>query len=81
MRFGPVPLAEARGGIVAHAVRAEGLVLKKGARIGEAEMAALAAAGIETVVVAIAEPGDMGEDAAAAAIAAAVAGEDSPALA
>ncbi len=43
MRFGPVPLAEARGGIVAHAVRAEGLVLKKGARIGEAEMAALAA--------------------------------------
>ena len=75
MRFGPVPLAEARGGIVAHAVRADGLVLKKGARIGEAEMAALAAAGIETVVVAMAEPGDMGEDAAAAAIAAAVAGE------
>ncbi len=75
MRFGPVPVSEALGGIVAHAVRADGLVLKKGARIGEAEVAALTAAGVESVVVALAEPGDLGEDAAAAAIAASVAGE------
>jgi molybdenum cofactor cytidylyltransferase len=75
MRFGPVPVAEALGGVVAHAVRADGLVLKKGARIGETEVAALRAAGIGTVVVALAEAGDMGEDAAAAAIAASVAGD------
>ncbi|WP_296575930.1 molybdopterin-binding/glycosyltransferase family 2 protein [Phreatobacter sp.] len=74
MRFGPVPLDDALGGIVAHAVRRDGLLLKKGTRIGAAEIAALAAAGLDSVTVAMAEPGDVGEDEAAARIAAAVAG-------
>ncbi|MGU9980527.1 NTP transferase domain-containing protein [Phreatobacter sp. HK31-P] len=74
MRFGPVPVEEALGGIVAHAVRQGGLVLKKGTRIGAAEVAALKAAGVAAVTVARAEPGDVGEDEAAARIAAAVAG-------
>ncbi len=74
MRFGPVPVAEALGGVIAHAVRSGGLVLKKGTVVGEAEIAALRAAGIDTVTVAMVEGGDVGEDAAAARIAAAVAG-------
>ncbi len=75
MRFGPVPVDEALGGIVAHAVRQGGLVLKKGTRIGVAEIAALKSAGVASVTVAQAEPGDVSEDEAAARIAAAVAGE------
>lgn len=74
MRFGPVPVEEALGGIVAHAVRQGGLVLKKGTRIGAAEIVALKAAGLTNVTVALAESGDVGEDEAAARIAGAVAG-------
>ncbi|MCA0320375.1 MAG: molybdopterin-binding/glycosyltransferase family 2 protein [Proteobacteria bacterium] len=75
MKFGPVPVAEALGGVVAHAVRSGGLVLKKGAVVREAEIAALKAAGIDTVTVAMVEGGDIGEDEAAGRIAAAVAGD------
>lgn len=74
MKFGAVPVAEAMGGVVAHAVRSGGLVLKKGTVIGAAEIAALRAAGIATVTVAMIENGDIGEDEAAARIATAVAG-------
>jgi molybdenum cofactor cytidylyltransferase len=75
MKFGPVAPAEALGAIAVHSIRKGGLVLKKGTRIGEAEAAALQAAGIEEIVVARIEPGDVAEDEAAADIAAAVAGE------
>ncbi|MGQ3354289.1 MAG: NTP transferase domain-containing protein [Phreatobacter sp.] len=75
MRFGPVAVDEALGGVVAHAVRRPGLLLKKGSVIGLEEIAALKAAGLATVTVAMAEPGDIGEDEAAGRIAAAVAGE------
>jgi molybdenum cofactor cytidylyltransferase len=75
MKFGAVPVAEAEGGIAVHSIRQAGLVLKKGTRIGKAEIAALKAAGIAEIVVARLEPGDVSEDAAAAEIAAAVAGE------
>jgi len=46
MKFGAVPLAEAKGGIVVHAIRRNGIVLKKGAVIGDAEIDALRAAGV-----------------------------------
>jgi molybdenum cofactor cytidylyltransferase len=75
MKFGPVPLADAEGGVAVHSVRTGGMVLKKGTVIGSAEIAALAAAGISEIVVARIEPGDVSEDAAAADIAAAVKGE------
>ena len=75
MKFGPVPIAEAAGAIAVHSIRQSGLVLKKGTLIGQAEIAALAAAGIGEIVVARLEPGDVSEDAAAAEIAAALAGE------
>ncbi len=75
MKFGPMAPAEALGAIAVHSIRKGDLVLKKGTRIGEAEAAALQAAGIDEIVVARIEPGDVPEDEAAADIAAAVAGE------
>ena len=75
MKFGPMSPAEAIGAIAVHSIRKGGLVLRKGTRLGEAEAATLQAAGIEEIVVARTEPGDVAEDAAAADIAAAVAGE------
>jgi molybdenum cofactor cytidylyltransferase len=75
MKFGPVAPAEALGAIAVHSIRKGELVLKKGTRIGEVEVAALQGAGIEEIVVARIEPGDVSEDEAAADIAAAVAGD------
>jgi molybdenum cofactor cytidylyltransferase len=75
MKFGSVPVAEAEGGIAVHSIRKGTLVLKKGTRISTNEIAALQAVDIPEIVVARIEPGDVSEDAAAADIAAAVAGE------
>jgi molybdenum cofactor cytidylyltransferase len=75
MKFGPVPVAEAEGGIAVHSIRKGAMVLKKGTAIGKAEVAALRAAEVPEIVVARLEPDDVPEDVAAAEIAAAVAGE------
>lgn len=75
MKFGAVPVDEAEGCVAVHSIRQSGLVLKKGTLIGKPEIAALKVAGIGEIVVARIEPGDVSEDAAAAEIAAAVAGE------
>ena len=75
MKFGPVPPREALGATAVHTIRQGALVLKKGTLIGLAEVAALEAAGIEDIVVAQLETGDVSEDKAAAEIARAVAGE------
>lgn len=75
MKFGPVPIREAEGGIVAHALRAGDLVLRKGTVVTRTHVDALAAAGVAEAVVARPEPGDLGEDEAAHAVAAAAAGE------
>ena len=74
MKFGPVPVGEAKGGIAVHSIRQGALVLKKGTVVGPDEIAALKTAGINEIVVARLEPGDVSEDVAAAEIAAAVAG-------
>src|SRR5437764_3709170 len=75
MKFGAAAPREAEGAIAVHSIRKDGFTLKKGTRIGEAEVAALEAARVSEIVVARLEPGDVGEDVAAAEIAAAVAGE------
>jgi molybdenum cofactor cytidylyltransferase len=67
MRFGAVPLAEAEGAILAHSLHG----LRKGRVLRAADIAALRAAGVATVTVARLEAGDLGEDVAAAQIAAA----------
>src|SRR5919201_991199 len=75
MKFGPVPVGEAEGAVAVHSIRTNAFVLKKGTRIGPSEIAAMKVAGISEVTVARLEPGDVSEDAAAADIAAALAGE------
>src|SRR5215831_10620702 len=75
MKFGAVPVKQALGATAVHTIRQAGLVLKKGTPIGPAEASALEAAGINEVVVARLELGDVSEDVAAAEIAKAVAGE------
>jgi molybdenum cofactor cytidylyltransferase len=75
MKFGPVPPAEAEGAVVVHSIRKDGLVLKKGTTIGPGEVAALKQAGVKDVVIVRLEEGDISEDAAAASIAQAIAGD------
>jgi molybdenum cofactor cytidylyltransferase len=75
MKFGPVAPGDAKGGIVVHSIRQGGVVLKKGSVVGDADIAALQAAGVKAVTIARIEPGDVSEDKAAAELAAAVAGE------
>jgi molybdenum cofactor cytidylyltransferase len=75
MRFGPVPAAEAEGAVLAHSLAVDGLRLKKGRVLGATEVAALLAGGVAEVTVARLEPGDVGEDAAAEVVAAALAPE------
>ena len=69
MKFGGVAPNEALGATAVHTIRQGALVLKKGTLIGAAEVAALEAAGINEIVVARLEPGDVSEDTAAADIA------------
>jgi len=66
---------EAMGGVTVHTLRQGALVLKKGTTIGHAEVEALTRAGVREVVVVRLEDGDVSEDAAAASIAQAVAGD------
>jgi molybdenum cofactor cytidylyltransferase len=75
MRFGAVAVGEAEDGLLAHQVRAGEIALKKSHRLSAADCAALAAAGVERVVIARLEDGDLGEDEAARRLAAAAAGE------
>jgi molybdenum cofactor cytidylyltransferase len=75
MKFGAVAPNEAIGATAVHTIRSGTLVLKKGTPIGAADAAALEAAGIDSIVVARLEPGDVPENAAAAEIAAAIAGD------
>ncbi len=76
MKFGEIPVADAAGAILAHGVRAEKLVFKKGRRLSADDVAALQAAGKTHVIAAQLEPGDVVEDEAAATIAAAIAGDN-----
>ncbi|HKK28816.1 MAG TPA: molybdopterin-binding/glycosyltransferase family 2 protein, partial [Alphaproteobacteria bacterium] len=74
MFFGPVPIADATGALLAHSVRAGKVRMKKGRLLTEADVATLAAAGVTEVTVARLEPGEMGEDEAAELIANALLG-------
>ena len=74
MKFGPVPIEQSLGGVIAHAVRRPGLTLKKGDVVGAAQVEALRAAGVEDVTVAQLEDGDIGEDEAAQLLATKLAG-------
>jgi molybdenum cofactor cytidylyltransferase len=70
MRFGPVPLAEAKGAILAHSQRLADRMLRKGSVLDEAALHALREAGRTQVIAARLEPGDVPEDIAADKLAA-----------
>ena len=74
MRFGPLPVGQAVGSLAAHTVRTDGLAIRKGTRVSADQARALAAAGVDTLVAVTLDPGDVGEDEAAARVAAAAAG-------
>ena len=79
MRFGPVPLAEALGGILAHREPVADGTLPKGHRLAAQDLDRLAATGMTDVTVARLDPGDVEEDTAAATLARALVG-DAPGL-
>lgn len=72
MKFGPVPVAEAEGAILAHSVKLGAARLRKGAELTADNITQLQAAGLNDVIVARLEPGDLHEDTAAARLAAAL---------
>ncbi len=65
MKFGPMPLDDARGGIMAHSQRVGETMIRKGARLDDDALAALREAGRTEVICAMLEPGDVPEDIAA----------------
>ncbi|MBM3486930.1 MAG: 4-diphosphocytidyl-2C-methyl-D-erythritol kinase [Alphaproteobacteria bacterium] len=74
MKFGPTPLDEATGAILAHSVRLPKGSFKKGRVLTAEDVEALRAAGRESVVAARIEADDIGEDEAASRVAAACLG-------
>ncbi len=74
MKFGPVPLAEAEGAILAHGTGTGAQRIGKGTVLTAAHVGALRAAGLAEVIVARLGPGDLHEDEAATRIAQALAG-------
>lgn len=75
MKFGPVPVAKAEGAICAHSVRHPEGTIKKGQILLKDDIEALVRGGFEEIIVARLEKGDVGEDKAAAMLAAALAGD------
>jgi len=67
--FGRTPLADATGAVLAHTQRLPGGVLRKGAVLDAAAIGMLRDADIPDVIAARLEPGDVGEDDAAARLA------------
>jgi molybdenum cofactor cytidylyltransferase len=75
VKFGPVPVGDAAGAILAHSVRTAGGTIRKGTVLDAGNVDALRAAGMNEVVVARLDPGDVHEDEAAERLARALAGD------
>ena len=75
MIFGDTPLGEAEGAILAHSVKLGSIGFKKGRVLSADDLAALEKAGVTGVVAARLEDGDVHEDDAAGAVAAAIKGK------
>lgn len=69
MRFGPVPIYQAQGAVLAHSISVGKGRIRKGQLLGPEQIEALENAGIKSVVVAQIEAGDSHEDTAAQALA------------
>ena len=77
MKFGPCPVDEATGAILAHAAKLADGRLPKGKVLDSTDVARLKGNGVSQVIVARPDPGDLTEDEAATRLAA---GLDSPTL-
>jgi molybdenum cofactor cytidylyltransferase len=73
MKFGPIPVEQAKGSILAHSVSLPSGRLRKGEILTAAHLAEMAAEGYDTVITARPDPGDITENDAAARVAAALA--------
>ena len=62
MKFGPAPLEEAKGAIMAHSQKVGERMIRKGALLDDAAIESLRAAGRTEVICARLEPGDVPED-------------------
>jgi molybdenum cofactor cytidylyltransferase len=76
LKFGPVPVGEALGCILAHGTLAGAGKIKKGTRLGAENIKALKAHGIAQVIAARLDTGDLSEDEAAARLSKAICGEN-----
>ena len=74
MRFGPIASTAAEGAILAHGIAVGGRTFRKGRRLGATDVDALRDAGIAEVVAVRLDADEVGEDAAATVLAAALAG-------
>jgi molybdenum cofactor cytidylyltransferase len=72
MKFGLVPVEEAEGALLAHALLVGDRKYPKAHRITPSDIEVLRAAGLREIIAAVLEPGDLDEDTAAARIAAAI---------
>lgn len=72
MKFGPVPVEEAEGAILAHSLMVGGRRIRKSQKLTRGDIEDLKAAGIDEVAAAVLTPDDVDEDRAAAAIGAAM---------
>ena len=72
MKFGPTPLEDAEGAILAHSLKLDGVSFRKGRLLSAADIARLASAGVGQVTAARLEADDVPEDRAAERIAAAL---------
>ncbi|MBT9382474.1 molybdopterin-binding protein [Pseudooceanicola sp. CBS1P-1] len=72
MKFGPLPVAQALDAVLAHSLALPEGRMRKGHRLEAADLARLEAAGLDKVIAARLEPGDVDEDTAAARLAAAL---------
>ncbi len=75
MKFGETPIDEAKGAILGHSWRSNGINFSKGRVLSGDDVAQLKAAGAASVVAARLDPEDMHEDEAAATVAKALAGK------
>lgn len=74
MKFGPVPVPDAAGAILAHSVQVNGKRLRKGRCLDATDIDQIASAGFERITVARLEDGDVHEDVAARRLADALLG-------
>ena len=72
MKFGPLPVSQAEDALLAHSIKLGKLKLKKGLQLEADHLDQLRAAGIEEVIAARLDPGDLHENEAARRLAAAL---------